>query len=221
MGALTDDITRLCGEIEALRDSRKVFGSQLDKDTKEMKTEVSVMRGGFRHDHKIMAGRTNADRVKFVSNLDAEVSGLLNAFDKSQAEMATKTKKANAAFVSDVANHVSGLLTGYQKDLKAMSQATKADRNKFVNQLEKNVDAMRKVNVNDLVGARAAWVSLSPEGRKSKLAAEQRTKADQERKARFEAEQRAKALEEARSRAETERSKAQAQSSAGMKKDKK
>jgi membrane protein involved in colicin uptake len=62
---------------------------------------------------------------------------------------------------------------------------------------------------------------LSPEGRKAKLAAEQRTKADQERKARFEAEQRAKALEEARSRAETERSKAQAQSSAGMKKDKK
>ena len=41
MGNLTDDITRLCGEIETLRDSRKVFGSQLDKETKEMKTEVS------------------------------------------------------------------------------------------------------------------------------------------------------------------------------------
>ncbi len=277
MGALTDDIARLCGEIEGLRESRKVFGAQLDKETKEMKTEVSKMRGGFRRDQKNMAVRAKADRVKFVSNLDVEVNGLLNAFDKSHAEMAAKTKKANAEFVSDVANHVSGLLTGYDKNRKEMgvttkrenaifvadvirfvnaknketkvmmdgfkaehvkmAKATKADRNKFVNQLENNVKAMRKVNVDELVGARAAWVTLSPQGRKSKLEAEQRAKAErdrkarmeaeqrakaeQDRKARMEAEQRAKALEESRSRAEAERSKAQAQSSAGIKKDKK
>jgi hypothetical protein len=47
MGDLTDDITRLCVEIETLRDSRKVFGSQLDKETREMKTGVSKMREGF------------------------------------------------------------------------------------------------------------------------------------------------------------------------------
>lgn len=261
MGALTDDITRLCGEIEGLRDSRKVFGAQLDKETKEMKTEVSKMRGGFRRDQKNMAVRTKADRVKFVSNLDAEVSGLLNAFDKSHAEMAAKTKKANAEFVSDVANHVSGLLTGYNKNRKEMgvttkrenaifvadvirfvnaknketkvmmdgfkaehvkmAKVTKADRNKFVNQLENNVNTMRKVNVDDLVGARAAWVTLSPQGRKVKLAAEQRAKAEQDRKARMEAEQRAKALEESRARAEAERSRHQQESSAEKKKDKK
>ena len=89
------------------------------------------MRGGFRQDQKNMAVRTKADRVKFVSNLDAEVSGLLNAFDKSHAEMAAKTKKANAEFVSDVANHVSGLLTGYKKDRKAMGVSYEARERHF------------------------------------------------------------------------------------------
>ena len=67
MGDLTDDITRLCVEIETLRDSRKVFGSQLDKETREMKTGVSKMREGFRKDQNDMAVRTKADRVEFVS----------------------------------------------------------------------------------------------------------------------------------------------------------
>ena len=67
MGDLTDDITRLCVEIETLRDSRKVFGSQLDKETREMKTGVSKMREGFRKDQNDMAVRTKADRLEFVS----------------------------------------------------------------------------------------------------------------------------------------------------------
>ena len=63
---------------------------------------------------------------------------------------------------------------------------------------------MRKVNVDDLVGARAAWVSLSPQGRKSKLEAEQRAKAERDTKARMEAEQRAKAEQERKARLEAE-----------------
>ena len=261
MGNLTEDIARLCGEIETLRDSRKVFGSQLDKETREMKTGVSRMRAGFRKDQNNMAVRAKNDRKKFVSSLDTEVSGFLNAFDKAHAEMAATTKKANVEFVSDVANHVSGLLTGYHKDLQAMGEATKrentifvgdvigfvnagkketkvmmngfrtehtkmakvtkADRTKFLNKLEDNVAAMRKDNVNDLVGARAALASLSPQGRKARLMAEQRAKAEQERKLRMEAEQKGKALEEARARAEAERSRTQEQSLPSIKKDKK
>ena len=118
MGNLTEDIARLCGEIETLRDSRKVFGSQLDKETREMKTGVSKMRAGFRKDQNNMAVRTKNDRIKFVSSLDTEVSGFLNAFDKAHAEMAVNTKKANVEFVSDVANHVSSLLTGVESQNK-------------------------------------------------------------------------------------------------------
>ncbi|MEI7450667.1 MAG: hypothetical protein WCJ75_13700, partial [Desulfomonile sp.] len=99
---------------------------------------------------------------------------------------------------------------------------TKADRKKFVKELDDNVSAMKKANNDDLKGARVAWASLSPQGRKAKLMAEQRAKDDQERKVRMEAEQRAKALEEEKARrAEAERAKAQAQSPVGMKKDKK
>ncbi len=53
MGNLTDDIARLCGEIQTLRDSRRVFGSQRDKETMEMKIGVSKLRTGFRKDQKI------------------------------------------------------------------------------------------------------------------------------------------------------------------------
>jgi hypothetical protein len=261
MGNLTDDIARLCGEIESLRESRKVFEAELDKETKEMKTEVSRMQAGFRKDHDNMAQRTKADRAKFVSNLDVEVSGFLNAFYKAHAEMAAITKKANVEFVSDIANHVSGLLTGYSKNRKEMAVSTKrnnaifvadiirfvnakdketkammdgfraenakmakagkADRKKFVNNLEGQVSVMRKANVDDLVGARGAWATLSPQGRKAKMVAEQKAKAEQEKKARMEAELRAKALEEMRQKTEAEKSKALQESSTEKKKEKK
>ena len=80
---------------------------------------------------------------------------------------------------------------------------------------------MRKVNVDDLTGARKVWAGLSPQGRKAKVMAEQRAKAEQDNKARMEAEQKGKALEEARARAEVERSKQQHESADYKKKDKK
>ena len=109
-------------------------------------------------------------------------------------------------------------MNGFRTEHTKMAKVTKADRKIFVNKLEDNVGAMRKDNVNDLVGARAVLASLSPQGRKAKLIAEQQAKAEQERKLRMEAEQKGKALEEARARAEAERSKAQEQSLPAMKK---
>ena len=161
MGNLTEDIFRLCGEIETLRESRKVFGSQLDKETKEMKTGVSKMRAGFRKDQKNMAVRSKADRVQFVSSLDTEVSGFLNAFDKAHAEMATNTKKANVEFVSDVASHVSGLLTGYKKVRKAMGQATKRENAIFVGDITQFVNAGKKETKVMMDGFRAEHTRMA------------------------------------------------------------
>ncbi len=162
MGNLTDDISRLCKEIETLRDSRKVFESQLDKETREMKTEVSKMRVGFRKDQHNVAVRTRAERAKFVSSLELEVSGLLNAFDKTHTEMTSSTKKSIVGFVSDVANHVTSLLNGYKNDRKKMAQVTKADRKQFLTKLEGSVGEMRKANASDLAGARAVWAGGVP-----------------------------------------------------------
>jgi len=257
MGKLTDDMIRMIGEIESLRDSRKVFRLQLDKETRERKTEVSTIRAELRDDQNNMALQTKADRVKFVSSLEAEVSGFLKAFDKAHAATAADTKKAIVGFVLDVADHVSGLLTGYRKDQKArgaatkrenalfvtdvtrfvnakkketkvmidgfkaehdkMAKVTKAERKEFVNKLKNMVGVMRKVNVDDLAGARAVWAGI-PIGAKARLMAEQRA-AEQEKKLRLEAEQKAKGLEGAKAAAE--RSKAQAQSSVDAKTHKK
>ena len=139
--------------------------------------------------------------------------------------MGQATKRENTIFVGDVIGFVNAgkketkaMMNGFRTEHTKMAKVTKADRKKFVNKLEDNVGAMRKDNVNDLVGARAALASLSPQGRKAKLMAEQRAKAEQERKLRMEAEQKGKALEEARARTEAERSKAQEQSLPAMKK---
>ena len=161
MGNLTEDIFRLCGEIETLRESRKVFGSQLDKETREMKTGVSKMRAGFRKDQNNMAVRTKNDRIKFVSSLDTEVSGFLNAFDKAHAEMATNTKKANVEFVSDVASHVSGLLTGYKKVRKAMGEATKRENAIFVGDITQFVNAGKKETKVMMDGFRAEHTRMA------------------------------------------------------------
>jgi len=161
MGNLTEDIARLCGEIETLRDSRKVFGSQLDKENTEMKSGVSRMRAGFRKDQNNMAVRAKNDRKKFVSSLDTEVSGFLNAFDKAHAEMATNTKKANVEFVSDVASHVSGLLTGYKKVRKAMGQATKRENAIFVGDITQFVNAGKKETKVMMDGFRAEHTRMA------------------------------------------------------------
>ena len=50
-----------------------------------------------------------------------------------------------------------------------MAKMTKADRKKFVSKLENNVGAMRKVNVDDLAGARGDMGKPFSQGTKSKV----------------------------------------------------
>ena len=73
MGKLTDDMIRMIGEIESLRDSRKVFRLQLDKETRERKTEVSTIRAELRDDQNNMAlqgvkfpGQVGVDLCSFI-----------------------------------------------------------------------------------------------------------------------------------------------------------
>jgi colicin import membrane protein len=142
--------------------------------------------------------------------------------------MGQATKRENTIFVADITRFVNTknqetkvLMDGFRAENAKMAKAGKADRKKFVNKLEDQVSVMRKANVDDLVGARGAWATLSPQGRKAKMVAEQKAKAEQEKKARMEAELRAKALEEMRQKTESEKSKALQESSTEKKKEKK
>jgi hypothetical protein len=103
MGRLADDITRLCGEISALRNAREAFINNLRinwsrmlagfredcsrrrDDTSALRFNVSRMLADFREDHSKMAHETKAELGTFVSDLKANVAEKLAGF---QAEMA-------------------------------------------------------------------------------------------------------------------------------------
>jgi hypothetical protein len=76
MGRLTDDMTRLVGEIHASRDDRGRLLRDLKLATVDMKRTVAGMQAGF-HSHRAdMVQRQQRMLRGFVSGLRATVGGL-------------------------------------------------------------------------------------------------------------------------------------------------
>jgi hypothetical protein len=73
MGHLTDDMTRLCSEIVALRGARQSF-------VKDLCHEVATLKSSFRRHHRDMARRTKAERLTAFADLKKTVAGLRQAF---------------------------------------------------------------------------------------------------------------------------------------------
>ena len=73
MGVLTDDMTRLKGEIAQLHGSLEAFVGTL-------KPAWLAMKGDFRKAHRQMAKKTAAERAAFVSDLVEKVAGLRTEF---------------------------------------------------------------------------------------------------------------------------------------------
>ena len=67
MGNLTNDMTRLSGEIVSLHHARTASKMNMERD-------VSSMRAGFSKAHKDMARKTGAERARFMSGLHKTVS---------------------------------------------------------------------------------------------------------------------------------------------------
>ncbi len=91
MGNLTDDMTRLVGEINIMRNARETLMNDLARGTKEMKTFVATMLGNFSKAHREMARKAKADRTAFVSGLEKRVL-------KLRKEMATDLAGARRAW---------------------------------------------------------------------------------------------------------------------------
>jgi len=73
MGRLTDGMTRLHGEIVALRHSREGF-------VRGVRDDVSAMRADFRSAHAEMAQEARTGRQAFVSHMRETVAGLREGF---------------------------------------------------------------------------------------------------------------------------------------------
>jgi hypothetical protein len=73
MGRLTDEMTRLCGEIVALRGARTGF-------VKDLTHNVATMKANFRRAHNEMARRTKSERRAAVANLKKTVGAMRHEF---------------------------------------------------------------------------------------------------------------------------------------------
>ncbi len=85
MEILTTDMTRLCGEISALRGARVALMQDLEHGAKNLKETVSAMKADFHHAQTDMARKTKAERTVFVSSLQKAVSRMRKDFSTDLA----------------------------------------------------------------------------------------------------------------------------------------
>ena len=80
MGALTNDMTRLCDAINGMRNARSAMIRQLEQATKDRRAAVSEMQAGFSSAHREMSRQARSGRRAFVSNLKRTVAGRQREF---------------------------------------------------------------------------------------------------------------------------------------------
>jgi chemotaxis regulatin CheY-phosphate phosphatase CheZ len=90
MGKLTDDMTRLRGEVDALRGDRGALLQELGRGARELTTTVSAMQASFAAAHTAMARKTARERVSYVSKIEKQVGRMRkeNAADLKGARRA-------------------------------------------------------------------------------------------------------------------------------------
>ena len=73
MGNLTDDMTRLRGEVDALRSDRGAMMQELARGAKDLASSVSAMQAGFAAAHATMARKTGKARAAYVAKIKRQV----------------------------------------------------------------------------------------------------------------------------------------------------
>ena len=79
MGNLTDDMTRLRGEVDALRSDRGALMQELARGAKDLAATVSDMRADFSAAHAAMARKTRKARASYVSKIERQVGRMRKA----------------------------------------------------------------------------------------------------------------------------------------------
>ena len=117
MGNLTDDMTRLRGEVDALRGVRGALMNDLTRGARDLTTAVAAMRADFASAHTAMAKKTGEERGAFVAAVIDEVNSLLGEFSKNRNDMARKGGHDRRTFVSEMSRQVKGLCKDMADDL--------------------------------------------------------------------------------------------------------
>lgn len=117
MGNLTDDMTRLRGEVDALRSAREMLMNDLTCGARDLTTAVAAMRADFTSAHAAMAKKTRAERENFVAAMSDEVNSLLGEFFRDRNEMARKGRHDRRTFLSEMSRQVAGICQETANDL--------------------------------------------------------------------------------------------------------
>ena len=176
MGNLTDDMTRLRGEIDALRNARGALMHDLAQGAKNLAGEVFAMRAGFAETHAAKARIAKEERSAFVSGMFSTVSSLLADFSCSRADMARSDQAARGAFVSDVKKTVASLLKNTAEDLEGARRVwrgpTAAEKSAAkevqAEQMKKKGTERRKMEVSPKAPEDIKKAKLNPTNRKGK-----------------------------------------------------
>ena len=136
MGNLTDDMTRLRGEVEVLRGVRGALMQDLTRGARDLTTAVSAMRATFSAAHAAISKQTRGERETFVAAVVSEVNSLLDAFCRNRNDMARKGRVDRGVFLSKMRRQVTGM--------------------------RREVTGMCRDTADDLMGARLAWRGESP-----------------------------------------------------------
>jgi phage shock protein A len=95
---LTNDMTRLCGEIAALRSSRADLMSNLAETHAEMQSAVTQMLTGFGETRSEKAQQTKAELSEFVASVKEAVTELRQQVAQKQSEFQEDIAGAHQAW---------------------------------------------------------------------------------------------------------------------------
>lgn len=93
MGRLLEDMTRLSGEIRALRGSRRTFRNELAEGNRDRQMDVFEMCTGFAGTQARVATRMKEERVAFLKNLKRTIN-------RQQGELRADIAAARRAWVA-------------------------------------------------------------------------------------------------------------------------
>ncbi|MEI8356397.1 MAG: hypothetical protein WCG31_09960 [Deltaproteobacteria bacterium] len=117
MGNLTDDMTRLRGEIDALRSDRGALMREMARGAKELAFTVSTMQADFAAAHSAMAKLARGERTAFVAAVANEVNSLLDNFSRDRYSMGLKGRGERGAFLAEMRRQVTTMRKETADDL--------------------------------------------------------------------------------------------------------
>jgi predicted flap endonuclease-1-like 5' DNA nuclease len=168
MGRLTEDITNLRDEIDALRNGRVEFIAGLKHGMSELKSDVAGMQQGFRKDHTRMAGNMKGKLKGFMVETEAYVSSLKNdaadmqdKFHSDHADMARKLRDGLNMFASGMTSSVADLMDLFKSHRAQMAGNTKDNLKTFLAETEAYVSKLKNDVADMQVNFRSDHVDMA------------------------------------------------------------